>query len=1279
MQKFILYIYLNANFRRIAISLFITCIAFLLILTTGEILQFIGFDKNPVELVIYYRNWFVQNVTPLDLEALRNSGYADIADIIFWTIFVSVIVWANSRSNWMNSLDLHLISPFDSAKFIALPSHTGILKWSGPQENQHQVWDRLQGWLDKGSDYQWRKFKPTVENPFTWASLSGPNGLGKTQISLEFGKSISTARQPQLGVNGCDSRWKLVKARLANWWKRSPRQPWDVGCLSGGGDRLLETLESWLPRRPTLLILDDPLPTKTKKLITTLVARQEKFHYPVRLLLVDQFVPLFEEDVLNRSLTESINLPTVEFTREVCGTALRINTLSGKAESDESVRELWASDNRDRFHRETHGWPLIVALGALWLSRPGRSVTQLINQSFLDEEESETQAFRDASLGPAAHHLIRERARELINTALPHDYPHRETVFKALACSTLAGGIPLESIRRTYLNLPGNSELKRLFPHHDLNSGFPIIRPAFVAEVFLTEILTSEYGDPSSQKENLISGLAKVAWQLHPAGMVRTLFRAPWKNQGLIQAIQVTVEQHNFEIEELISVLEEAINDAVLRSGRLAPTLVLVKKLENFSATDPNTIAHLKKLCDHIERIWNDDHADTPRAVVVLAAVAVYLPDHELPAAVQQFEKLLSQWRRGYPFESNHQAHTEENSESGLARKTLEICFSRLGPHLLRHVKNLTDVFYIQEHIWQRLCWIFIPWGNFNFGKFTEEGDAAGFLFKRAARLYGNLSGPAELPEWLEPNKPETNLVTAWLLSSNQLPFIDQTAFEALLVHQEYTSLWSDLFHVRYLRQAWFSVVNQSCTTEKIQSICARYPKDVLFQRELVAALRQRVVSAAALSKSQPNIDKALVWLPLIEDLAAQAFTDDLVIQSDRAGAWLTHAFDLADTRQVIETRAVAERVEAITQAQEVFKLDLQLQLMRAEVWRNLAFALSHAADVAETRVVAERVEAITQAQVAFKLDIGMQHARADAWRCLTSALYQAADVAETRVIAERVEAITQARDAFKLDLQMQRVRAMAWRYLALARSNAADVAETRVIAERVEAITQAQDAFKLDLQMQSIRAEVWRHLTFALSNAADVAETRVIAERVEAITQAQDVFKLDLQMQRMRAEAWRNLSFVLSNAADVTEIRVVAERVETITQAQDAFKLDLQMQRERAEVWRHLTFALSNAADVAETRVVAERVEAITQAQDTFKLELLMQRERAGAWTFLSCAYSAVGQWDQATRLIEIVQHIAVQFSDNDDIQRLARHARQVHWQLHAKQAASDVLKSKN
>ena len=1208
-------------------------------------------------------------------DALQNSGYADIADIIFWFIFISAIVWGNSRSKWINSLEFHLISPFDSANFTSLPSHTGILKWSGPQENQRQVWDRLHDWLDKGSNYQWRKLQPNIENPFTWISLSGPNGLGKTQISLEFGISVSIARQPRLGLNGCDSQWKLIKARLANWWKRSPRQPWDVGCLNGGSERLLETLQSWVPRRPTLLILDDPLPTKTKKLITTLVARQKKFHYPVRLLLVDQFVTLFEEDELNQSRSESINLPTVEFPREVCGTALRINTLSGNNAPDESIRELWASDSRDRFHRETHGWPLIVALGALWLSRPGRSVTQLVNQSFLEAEESETKAFRDARLGPAAHHLIRERARELINTALPHDYPHRETAFKALACSTLAGGIPLEPIRRTYLNLPGNSELKRLFPHHDLNSGFPIIKPAFVAEVFLTEILSSEYGDPSSRKENLLSDLVKVAWQLHPAGMVRTLFRAPWKNQGLLQVIRDAVEQQTFEIEDLMAVLEEAINDAVLRSGRLAPTLLLVKKLEKFSANDPYAIAHLKKLCDHIEHIWNDPHTDTPRAVVLLAAVTIYLPDHELTAAMQQFEKLLSQWRRGYPFEFNQQMHMEENSESDLALKTIEICFSRLGPHMLGHARDLNDVFHMQEHICQRLCWIFFPWATFNFGKFTEEVDAAGLLFKRAARLYGNLSHSAKLPEWLRPDIPETYAVTAWLLSSNQLPFIDQPAFEALLVNQKTTSLWSDLFHVRYLRQDWFSLSEPTCTTEKISSICARHPKDVLFQRELVGELRQRVISASALF----SFDKALESLQLIEALTAQAFTDDLVIQSDRVNAWVGHAYRLAGTHQATETGNVVERIEAITQSQVAFKLDIGMQCLRAQAWTHLAFAFSNAADVSETRSVAERVDAITQAQDAFKFGIGMQHVRAQAWTHLAFALSNAADVSETRVVAERVEAITQAQAAFKLDIGMQRLRAQAWRHLNFALSNAADVVETRVVTERVEAISQAQFLFNFDIEMQLQRAQAWGNLTYVLCRTADVAETRVVAERVEAITQAQDAFKLDLGMQHARATAWTHLTFPLSNAANVAETRAVAERVEAITQAQDAFKLDIRMQRERAQAWKHLTFALSLKTDVAEARVAAERVEAITQAQDAFKLDLKMQHLRADVWTFLSSAYSNMGKWDEAKRLMEIVQHIAVQFSEDDDIQRLARHALQVHWQLHAKQAVPNVLKSKN
>jgi hypothetical protein len=82
---------------------------------------------------------------------------------------------------------------------------------------------------------------------------------------------------------------------VAPWRNRAESDPWDVGLIGKYGERddleRIASLKTWQPRRPTLLILDDPPMGTSKEAIQALKDHQSQFWYPVRLLIVDQFVP----------------------------------------------------------------------------------------------------------------------------------------------------------------------------------------------------------------------------------------------------------------------------------------------------------------------------------------------------------------------------------------------------------------------------------------------------------------------------------------------------------------------------------------------------------------------------------------------------------------------------------------------------------------------------------------------------------------------------------------------------------------------------------------------------------------------------------------------------------------------------------------------------------------------------------------------------------------------------------------------------------------------------
>ena len=167
--------------------------------------------------------------------------------------------------------------------------------WHMPDKSEHQTaWTALQAWLGgSGREARWtppwrggaQKRKPA----FSWTILLGGNGTGKSQLAREFGRHITRSG----ATDGCSER---LRSRVDRWWRRIAwwrtvgDAPWDAGPVARNPERLAR-LKEWLPRAPTLLILDDLAMGYCAEVIGALASNQEKFWYPVRLLIVDQFIP----------------------------------------------------------------------------------------------------------------------------------------------------------------------------------------------------------------------------------------------------------------------------------------------------------------------------------------------------------------------------------------------------------------------------------------------------------------------------------------------------------------------------------------------------------------------------------------------------------------------------------------------------------------------------------------------------------------------------------------------------------------------------------------------------------------------------------------------------------------------------------------------------------------------------------------------------------------------------------------------------------------------------
>lgn len=314
--------------------------------------------------------WSVQNLLPVDFDSVAATLGTEYAKLLFLSISYLASVYGFYKTPLINSLSHHFLSNFDSTTFNRLQKFTGILRWAGPQGEQKEAWDKLKNWLVGGAQGSWRSITPEVAKPFSWIVLCGPNGLGKTQLALELGKSISEGRQkPEVPLGEEPTYWQNLKHRTHCWWRRGFDQPWDVGTLMGDSDKEWGLLEKWQPRRPTLIILNDPPPAFVINYVQNLIRFRTTFRYPVRLLVIDQFEPLIsEEKGIKETKAPSISMRTVEFSSEACGTSLKVQRLSeeegfsGSGDKDIGIKALWDVKDRDVFHAQTNGWPLIVAL-----------------------------------------------------------------------------------------------------------------------------------------------------------------------------------------------------------------------------------------------------------------------------------------------------------------------------------------------------------------------------------------------------------------------------------------------------------------------------------------------------------------------------------------------------------------------------------------------------------------------------------------------------------------------------------------------------------------------------------------------------------------------------------------------------------------------------------------------------------------------------------------------------------------------------------------------------
>ena len=1035
-----------------------------------------------------------------------------------WAPFLSI--WAAGAFTvykaWSSRIEFFAVSGQDYSTMQPRPGltgHEGIVPWveasessMGPRSplpepqsvktwaDQRAATQALLAWIHDGSgDGRWGRFwprQPTAGNipgwqPLKLALLTGANGVGKSALVAALGNRLAT---------GCFNNWARADSdhdfmfhrqqlqagvgawtrRMLPWLRRQTNDPWDVGVLTSRDELQRAALNTWEPRRPTLLIVDEP-DGRTSEALRILSSRRNAFWYPVRVLMIDQAFPLALDDyVPSPATTEWPALP-LEHSKE-------LNL--GDVHFDEgAVRALWSAlceeqgklwanrpagdqvDKRDFIFVSKKLWgadevlmllkfsgpnPLHIALALAELVGTRQTVYEMCRTAIGGQastainQEAQLQVLDGLDRSLLSHRLIAQRAADLVITyesILRQQAPGLEhEVMLAVAAATVTGGLslPRELSVRLNASILGQMFPGTRLPGSNLGVQVPPVRPTVVARAFLEQWIGAR-----AAPEALAADVAAFAWRHNPEGALHALHEGnylPDTLRGMLAAVAAEQAQY-----------------LPWAQGCCAAMMCSDASAEPFvAALDGLTTVELLALDCWLEGRIAPQHPRRPDPLSVLVALsriavrrAAIITGGLLSADTDARIKTFVHW-------------AALAGDTGTHRVPRRRALATAVAALLRSIAGAANTG--TETQWQlvdellRAC----------YGKGRETNLAAcRHLIRHARSIDGATGDPAGAAA--DPAAALT-LIRAWSLACH---------------------VASQLGGERALELA-------QTLADRVEAIVKARPDFAAhagLQKERATAWGYATWAASqlggerALKLAQTLADRVETIVKARPDFAAHAG-----LQKERATAWCNATYaasQLGGERALELAQTLAGRVETIVTARPDFAAHAGLQKERATAWRCATYAASQlggerALELAQT--LAGQVEAVVTAQPDFAAHAGLQEERATAWRCATYAASRlggerALELAQT--LAGQVEAVVTAQPDFAAHAGLQEERATAWRYATYAASQlsgerALELAQT--LAGQVEAVVTAQPDFAAHAGLQEERATAWRFVTEAAS-----------------------------------------------------------------------------------------------------------------------------------------------------------------------------------------------------
>lgn len=1093
-----------------------------------------------------------------------------------------------------------------------------------------EIWESLARWTSASL----REAKP-----YSISLLVGRAGSGKSRTASEFARALG--RRDVLGSRG----WPAIRLIVGAWTRRivpfvsiAPDDPWDTAII-GPSDKhekfaqYLSRLGGWRPRRPTLLLLDDPKPGEAASVSETLakISALGDSRFPIALLVVNQTVPQelgfqfrhgewYCEDAPADpnpiQMSENAWLTEREALLAVFGSA----GLSSSADEEDVRRNLY---------RVTKGNPLLVELAADWVRQGNRLATVTANR-------------------------LRQERVTRISEALQLNGIESQAHYWELAVSTLVGGGDVSAIGQLSREIfgaaaswPVMDRLRLCFPSHPLNTTdgnramLPAVEPEIIADHFVDFVVTQINGDPAVVAEQILvaafkvnpahmllqigrpraesSQIAKAIAALDPA-KIQGLRLAQWAEALTSAAIYVDLTGQTELSEAAHKIAIEAAKDVITRldtgdrevlalrlAGQVSPrpedhklryfhVPALFFLVDHALMCGPEKLSLTSETCLCLfERFAGSSDLPWPEWSKRFDGLA-----HSARSFDLSFSELETVWRAAWRLGANTRDSLAEffsnchlNKGDPHARSwaiTKQTLLSALRSPPKQAHESAERAFSIAE---------------------ANSKDSAACRLAVAALGYEAYAW-SRLDHGVGAKQSRSAANKAVLLAKNfpiDLPIQRQVA--AARGAEAYA--WSQLLLGKGATKAL-------AAAEDVVSISNQFPLDISVNIEAAAALRDAAYawSRQLWGKSVDLVHSTVQKLQRV----AERFPNDPIIQTELAAAIECETYAWSQQPEGVSARSSEEAASRVSCLANRFPAHPPIWQFCAKAFESVAYSWRQQPDGVGAAMVSRAANSVDQIANAMPFDRDIQQSsiatiffEASAWAITPLGM----EASRVRRAADRLKmrAATDPKNAF---LRIQAARAMRCVAYAFSQKPLGEGANEAL--RSADTVQQMAEAWPDDIELQREAADARAAAIFALARkpaGSGARQARIEADKVEDIARK---FAADERLRTFEARARRHEASTWNHLPDGIGAKEARAAADTVVSIASMFPRSHAIQLEAACARRMEVFAWSLVPSGAEAETASSIVEAIDKIcsrfpnDPEFQFELVQARRmEAAAW----------------------------------------------------------------